>query len=253
MTTLNRKGDPDLVEMGARMSSVKALLFDVFGTVVDWRTRITAEFDQLAKIHDIQLESSRLADEWRAQYQPSMEAIRNGKRPFVRLDVLHAENLDQVLGGNDLTVFSEAERARLVKAWHRLEGWPDVSDGLQRLKKNFIIAPQSNGNISLLVNMAKAANLPWDVILGAEIAQTYKPRPEAYERACDTLGLTTANCMMVAAHNDDLLAARNTGMKTAFILRDTEHGPHQTKDLKPESDWDICAENFLELADKLGC
>ena len=118
------------------MSSVKALLFDVFGTVVDWRTRITAEFDQLAKIHDIQLESSRLADEWRAQYQPSMEAIRNGKRPFVRLDVLHAENLDQVLGGNDLTVFSEAERTRLVKAWHRLEGWPDVSDGLQRLKKN---------------------------------------------------------------------------------------------------------------------
>ena len=108
--------------MGARMSSVKALLFDVFGTVVDWRTCITAEFDQLAQSNDIQLESSRLADEWRAQYQPSMEAIRNGKRPFVRLDVLHAENLDQVLGGNDLTVFSEAERACLVKAWHRLEG-----------------------------------------------------------------------------------------------------------------------------------
>ena len=253
MTTINRKGDPDPVEMGARMSSVKALLFDVFGTVVDWRTCITAEFDQLAQSNDIQLESSRLADEWRAQYQPSMEAIRDGKRPFARLDVLHAENLNHVLARNDLTVFGEAERARLVKAWHRLEGWPDVSVGLQRLKKNFIIAPQSNGNISLLVNMAKAANLPWDVILGAEIVQTYKPRPEAYERACDALGLTTANCMMVAAHNDDLLAARNTGMKTAFIVRDTEHGPHQTKDLKPESDWDICAKNFLELADKLGC
>ena len=235
------------------MTSVKALLFDVFGTVVDWRTCITAEFDRLAQNYDIHLEASRLADEWRAQYQPSMEAIRNGKRPFTRLDVLHAENLDHVLDGNDLAVFSEAERARLVKAWHRLEGWPDVSDGLQRLKKNFIIAPQSNGNISLLVNMAKAANLPWDVILGAEIVQTYKPRPEAYERACDALGLATTNCMMVAAHNDDLLAARNTGMKTAFILRDTEHGPHQTRDLKPESDWDICAKNFIELADKLGC
>ena len=235
------------------MSSVKALLFDVFGTVVDWRTCITAEFDQLAQIYDIHLESSRLADEWRAQYQPSMEAIRNEKRPFVRLDVLHAENLDYVLARNDLAVFSEAEKARLVKAWHRLEGWPDVSDGLQRLKKNFIIAPQSNGNISLLVNMAKAANLPWDVILGAEIVQTYKPRPEAYERACDALGLTTANCMMVAAHNDDLLAARNTGMKTAFVKRPTEHGPQQTTDLTAESDWDFGVDSFLELAEQLGC
>ena len=184
------------------MTSLKALLFDVFGTVVDWRTCITAEFDRLAQNYDIRLEASRLADEWRAQYQPSMEAIRIGKRPFTRLDVLHAENLDHVLAVNDLTVFSKAERAHLVKAWHRLEGWPDVSDGLQRLKKNYIIAAQSNGNIALLVNMAKTANLPWDVILGAEIVQTYKPRPEAYERACDALGLATANCMMVAAHND---------------------------------------------------
>ena len=235
------------------MLSVKALLFDVFGTVVDWRTCITDKFAQIAQNYDLHLEAGRLADEWRAQYQPSMEAIRSGKRPFTRLDVLHAENLDHVLASNALTVFSEAERAQLVKAWHRLEGWPDASDGLQRLKKNYIIAAQSNGNIALLVNMAKAANLPWDVILGAEIVQTYKPRPEAYERACDALGLAPANCMMVAAHNDDLLAARKTGMKTAFILRDTEHGPHQTKDLKPESDWDICVKNFLELAEQLGC
>ena len=235
------------------MSSVKAVLFDVFGTVVDWRTCITAEFEQLAQNYDISLEASRLADEWRAQYQPSMEAIRSGKRQFTRLDVLHEENLVHVLANNGLTFFTEAERTHLVKAWHRLRGWPDVSDGLQRLKKKYIIAPQSNGNISLLVNMAKAANLPWDVVLGAEIAQTYKPRPEAYERACDALGLATVNCMMVAAHNEDLLAARNTGMKTAFILRDTEHGPHQKKDLKPESNWDICAKNFHELAIELGC
>ena len=249
----NRRGHPELVELGAYMSSLKALLFDVFGTVVDWRTCITAEFSRLAQNYDIHFDPSRLADQWRAQYQPSMQVIRGGERPFARLDVLHAENLDHVLACNDLTFFSEAERAHLVKAWHRLEGWPDVSEGLQRLKKKFIIAPQSNGNIALLVNMAKAANLPWDVILGAEVVQTYKPRPEAYERACDALGLATANCMMVAAHNDDLLAARNTGMKTAFILRNTEHGPNQTKDLNPESDWDICAKNFLELADKLGC
>ena len=234
------------------MSSVKALLFDVFGTVVDWRTCITGAFDQIAKNHALDLEASRLADEWRAQYQPSMEVIRSGKRPFVRLDVLHRENLDHVLKNNNLTFFTPVERDHLVKAWHRLKGWPDASDGLYRLKKKYIIAPQSNGNISLLVNMAKAANLPWDVVLGAEIVQTYKPRPEAYKRACDALGLSTSDCMMVAAHNDDLLAARNTGMKTAFILRDTEHGPRQTKDLKSESDWDISVNNFIELADKLG-
>ena len=234
------------------MSSVKALLFDVFGTVVDWRTCITGAFDQIAKNHALDLEASRLADEWRAQYQPSMEVIRSGKRPFVRLDVLHRENLDHVLKNNKLTFFTPIERDHLVKAWHRLKGWPDASDGLYRLKKKYIIAPQSNGNISLLVNMAKAANLPWDVVLGAEIVQAYKPRPEAYKRACDALGLSTSDCMMVAAHNDDLLAARNTGMKTAFILRDTEHGPRQTKDLKSESDWDISVNNFIELADKLG-
>ena len=235
------------------MSRIKALLFDVFGTVVDWRSCISAEIEQIALNHDIDFDADEIADEWRAQYQPSMESIRNGERPFTRLDVLHAENLDHVLAVNDLTVFTADERAHLVKAWHRLKGWPDVSKGLFRLKKHYIIAPQSNGNIALLVNMAKAAHLPWDVILGAEIAQTYKPRPEAYERACDTLGLATADCMMVAAHNDDLLAARNTGMKTAFILRETEHGPSQTKDLKPESDWDICADNFIDLAVQLGC
>ena len=235
------------------MSFVKALLFDVFGTVVDWRSGISAEIGQIAQNHDIEIDNSKLADEWRARYQPSMEAIRSGKRPFERLDVLHAENLDHVLANNQLTVFTADERAQLVKAWHRLKGWPDASKGLFRLKKNHIIAPQSNGNIALLVNMAKAAELPWDVILGAEIVQTYKPRPEAYERACDALGLVTTDCMMVAAHNDDLRAARNTGMKTAFILRKTEHGPSQIKDLKPESDWDICADSLIDLADKLGC
>ncbi len=235
------------------MSSVKALLFDVFGTVVDWRSCISGEIEQITRNHNIELDAYKLADEWRAKYQPSMEAIRKGKRPFARLDVLHAENLNHVLVSNGLTVFTADERAHLVKAWHRLKGWPDASEGLLRLKKNYIIAPQSNGNISLLVNMAKAAGLPWDVILGAEITQTYKPLPEAYERACDALGLTTADCMMVAAHNDDLFAARDTGMKTAFILRKTEHGPSQIKDLKPESDWDICAESFTDLAVKLGC
>jgi 2-haloacid dehalogenase len=235
------------------MSSVKALLFDVFGTVVDWRSCISDEFEQIAKNYKFELNGSQLADEWRAQYQPSMEAIRNGQRPFTRLDILHAENLDHVLVSNGLTVFTATERSHLVKAWHRLKGWSDSSKGLYRLKKKYIIAPQSNGNISLLVNMAKYTDLPWDVILGAELVQTYKPCPQAYERACDALGLTTGDCMMVAAHNDDLLAARKTGMKTAFILRKTEHGPSQMKDLKPEAEWDICADSFTHLADHLGC
>ena len=161
--------------------------------------------------------------------------------------------LEHVLAANGITSFSAAEKARLVKAWHRLQGWPDSSAGLYRLKQQFIIAPQSNGNIALIVNMAKAADLPWDVVLGAEIVQTYKPRPEAYERACDALGLRPQDCMMVAAHNDDLFAARNTGMKTAFVKRPTEHGPQQTTDLTAESDWDFGVDSFLELAEQLGC
>lgn len=235
------------------MTNVKALLFDVFGTVVDWRSCISDEINHLARRHRLELEASRLADEWRAQYQPAMEAIRSGKRGFTRLDILHSENLDYVLKANHVNSFSAAERAVLVKAWHRLKGWPDSSAGLHRLKQRYIIAPQSNGNIALIVNMAKAADLPWDVVLGAEIVQTYKPRPEAYERACNALGLATQDCMMVAAHNDDLFAARNTGMRTAFVLRPTEHGPQQMTDLTAESDWDICAESFLDLADQLGC
>ena len=235
------------------MSDIKAVLFDVFGTVVDWRSCISDEIRLLARKHDVACDAEQLADEWRAQYQPAMEAIRSGQRGFTRLDILHAENLDHVLAANGITSFSAAEKAHLVKAWHRLQGWPDSSAGLYRLKQQFIIAPQSNGNIALIVNMAKAADLPWDVVLGAEIVQTYKPRPEAYERACDALGLRPQDCMMVAAHNDDLFAARNTGMKTAFVKRPTEHGPQQTTDLTAESDWDFGVDSFLELAEQLGC
>ena len=235
------------------MSDIKALLFDVFGTVVDWRSCISDEIRLLARQRDVACDAEQLADQWRAQYQPAMEAIRSGQRGFTRLDILHAENLDHVLAANGITSFSAAEKAHLVKAWHRLQGWPDSSAGLYRLKQQFIIAPQSNGNIALIVNMAKAADLPWDVVLGAEIVQTYKPRPEAYERACDALGLRPQDCMMVAAHNDDLFAARNTGMKTAFVKRPTEHGPQQTTDLTAESDWDFGVDSFLELAEQLGC
>ena len=235
------------------MSDIKALLFDVFGTVVDWRSCISDEIRLPARQHDVACDAEQLADEWRAQYQPAMEAIRSGQRGFTRLDILHAENLDHVLAANGITSFSAAEKAHLVKAWHRLQGWPDSSAGLYRLKQQFIIAPQSNGNIALIVNMAKAADLPWDVVLGAEIVQTYKPRPEAYERACDALGLRPQDCMMVAAHNDDLFAARNTGMKTAFVKRPIEHGPQQTTDLTAESNWDFGVDSFLKLAEQLGC
>ena len=235
------------------MTQIKALLFDVFGTVVDWRSCIAAEIRQVAASHSLTVEAEQLADAWRAEYQPAMDAIRTGQRAFTRLDTLHAENLDKVLSANGIQAFSEPDKAHLVKAWHRLKGWPDSSAGLHRLKKNYIIAPQSNGNIALIVNMAKGTDLPWDVVLGAEIVQTYKPMPEAYERACDALGLSPEACMMVAAHNDDLMAARNTGMKTAFVCRPNEHGPRQTSDLSAESDWDICAESFVDLAGQMGC
>lgn len=235
------------------MTDVKALLFDVFGTVVDWRSCIADEIRQIAASYGLSVDAEQLADAWRAEYQPAMQAIRNGQRAFTRLDTLHAENLEKVLSANAIHAVSESDKAHLVKAWHRLKGWPDSSAGLRRLKKKFIIAPQSNGNIALIVNMAKGADLPWDVVLGAEIVQTYKPMPEAYERACDALGLRPQDCMMVAAHNDDLMAARQTGMKTAFVCRPTEHGPRQTTDLSAESDWDICAESFVDLAGQMGC
>ncbi|WP_237216974.1 haloacid dehalogenase type II [Falsiroseomonas oryziterrae] len=237
------------------MSDIRALLFDVFGTVVDWRGGIAREAAPFLARHGIAMDPHVFADAWRARYQPAMQAVRSGARPFARLDTLHRENLDAVLrdAGADPARIPVAELDALNRAWHRLDPWPDSVAGLTRLKSRFVIAPLSNGNVALLLNMAKRAGLPWDAILGAEVAQAYKPQPEAYLRTAEILGLPPSACMMVAAHNDDLAAAGRCGLATAFVARPTEHGPSQTTDLAPAERWDVVATDFNDLADRLGC
>jgi 2-haloacid dehalogenase len=221
------------------MRIVRALLFDVFGTCVDWRTSII----RAAARHGLPPE---VADAWRAQYQPQLETVRSGARPWVNLDVLHRIGLDVVLRELDLRL-PEPARAELTLAWHALDPWPDVVEGLARLKATHIIAPCSNGHIAQSVNLAKHAGLPWDAILGAEIARAYKPDPTVYLSSVHALGLEPDEVCMVAAHNGDLLAAQAVGLRTAFVARPTEHGPGQTTDLAPEGDYDIVARDFLEL------
>lgn len=241
------------------MLEVKALLFDVFGTVVDWRTGIAIEVQMIAKKYNIELNADDFADAWRAEYQPAMEQIRSGKRSFTILDILHLENLKKIAPRFNLNNLSNEDLNFLVSAWHRLPGWPDSSQGLNKLKKKFILATQSNGNIALMVNMAKYSNLSWDVILGAEVLGHYKPEPEAYIKACKALNLKPSECLMVAAHDDDLKAASLQGMKTAYVHRPFEYGKDklfdiaEVNDYKGNRNWDIVSKDFNDLAFKLGC
>jgi 2-haloacid dehalogenase len=237
------------------LDRVRALVFDEFGTVVDWRSGVARDAAPfLARHGATNADPAAFADAWRKRYDPAMDAIRSGRRPFVRLDVLHRENLEAVLPdfGIDPAQVPARELDALNLAWHRLDPWPDVVPGLARLKARFIIAPLSNGNVILMLDMAKRAGLPWDAILGAELAQAYKPDPEAYLRTLDILAMRPDEVCMVAAHNSDLAAARACGLATAFVPRPTEHGPGQTKDLAPEQAWDVIARDFSDLADKLG-
>ena len=233
-------------------SGLRALLFDTFGTVVDWRSGIAREAAPFLARHGLSIDPHAFADAWRRRYQPGMEEVRSGRRPFTRLDVLHRENLEGVLADLGATGLPAAELDELNLAWHRLDPWPDAVEGLTRLRQRFFIAPLSNGNIVLLANMAKRAGLPWDAILGAEVARAYKPTPESYLRTAEDLALAPAQCMMVAAHNSDLAAARAAGLKTGFVARPTEHGPGQTTDLEPEEAWDAVAPDFVALAERLG-
>lgn len=241
------------------MLEVKALLFDVFGTVVDWRTGIAIEVQMIAKKYNIELNADDFADAWRAEYQPAMEQIRSGKRSFTILDILHLENLKKIAPRFNLNNLSNEDLNFLVSAWHRLPGWPDSSQGLNKLKKKFILATQSNGNIALMVNMAKYSNLSWDVILGAEVLGHYKPEPQAYIKACKALKLKPSECLMVAAHDDDLKAASLQGMKTAYVHRPFEYGKDklfdiaEVNDYKGNRNWDIMSKDFNDLAFKLGC
>jgi len=219
---------------------MRALIFDVFGTCVDWRTSVIAAGEPLGL-------PAAYADDWRARYQPQLETVRSGLRPWTVLDVLHREALDDVLDAHDVDL-PAAQRDELNLVWHRLDPWPDTVAGLTALKADHVIAPVSNGNIALLVDMARYAGLPWDAILGAELAQAYKPQPEAYLRSVEALGLQPREVMMVAAHNGDLVAAGGLGLMTAFVPRPTEHGPGQTSDLEPEQDYDVVAADLVALA-----
>jgi 2-haloacid dehalogenase len=234
---------------------IKACVFDIFGTTVDWRTSVSRDLAAFGKEKGIKgVDWLEFAVEWRKLYQPSMEEVRSGRRPWTILDVLHKESLAALIGRYQLAGLSEADIEHMNRAWHRLEPWPDVVEGLTRLKKKMIIAPCSNGNIALMVNMAKRAGLPWDCILGAETAHAYKPLPEAYKAACRHLDLPPAQVMMVAAHNGDLRAAKAQGLATGFVPRPTEHGPGQKTDLAAEPGVvDVPASSFVDLAAKLGC
>ena len=234
-------------------AAIRALTFDVFGTVVDWRSSIIREGEALGRAKGLTVDWPKFADAWRAQYQPNMERVRKGEIPWTRLDNLHRMALDGLLADFGVRGLSEQEVDDFNHAWHRLDPWPDVVPGLTRLKPRFVLVTLSNGNVAMMVNMAKRAGLPWDVILGAEIARRYKPEPEVYLTAADLLGLRPDQCLMVAAHSGDLAAASHLGFHTAFISRPNEHGPGHGAATAPEGQWDIVADGFTELAAQLGC
>ena|SRR5579871_5158370 len=245
-----------IASRGSRMpilADVEALVFDVFGTVVDWRGGVAREAAAFLARYAPAVDPAAFADAWRRRYVPAMDDVRAGRRPFVRLDVLHRETLAATLA--EFGVGERIEASELdtlsVSAWRRLDPWPDAVAGLLRLKRRFIVAPLSNGNIRLMVDMARYGGLPWDAILGAEIASAYKPAPEVYLRAADVLMLPPDRVCMVAAHSDDLVAARRCGLRTAFVLRPLEYGPARQSDLARQGDWDIVADDFEDMAAQL--
>ncbi len=222
----------------------EALIFDVFGTCVDWRSSVAREV--AAVLPDV--DALAFADAWRAEYQPAMQSVRNGGRDYVPLDLLHLENLETVAARHGATV---DDPDALNRAWERLDPWRDVPQGLRRLARHAITAPCSNGSIAMMTRLARYADLTWHCVLGADIARDYKPQPQVYLAACAALQLAPDQVMMVAAHNDDLAAARAAGLRTAFVPRPREHGPGQTSDLAPQADWDAVASDFMALSDRL--
>jgi 2-haloacid dehalogenase len=232
--------------------NIAALVFDVFGTVVDWRSSIIRELEAFGHERRLAADWTKLADAWRAGYQPAMDRVRKGEIGWTVLDDLHRETLEALLPKFGIEGLSQADVAHLVHAWHRLDPWPDAVAGLTRLKRRYILGTLSNGNVALLLNMAKRAGLPWDMIFSAELARHYKPAPETYRSVSHFLRVEPAKIMLVAAHNSDLVAARREGLKTGFVARPTEYGPHQSRDFKAEHDFDLVARDFVHLAELMG-
>lgn len=235
----------------APILGLRALFFDVFGTLVDWRTSIAREAAAILRPQGISLDWAAFADAWRAEYQPGMAEVRSGAIPFSKLDVLHRRNLERFLPRLGVTGLSEATLRDLTLAWHRLDAWAEVPAALARLKTKFLIAPVSNGNISLMADLARRNQFPWDAILGAEIAGDYKPKPRVYLAACAAFDLAPSQCMMVAAHSNDLSAAAACGLRTAHIARPNEHGPGKGE-AGPLVPVDFSASDLLGLANQLG-
>jgi 2-haloacid dehalogenase len=230
---------------------VKALAFDVFGTVVDWRGSIIREGLALGRRKRLKVDWPAFADAWRAGYRPAMARVRSGELPWTKIDDLHRMILDDLLQRFPLGRLSADEIAHLNRVWHRLRPWPDARAGLAKLKRRHVIATLSNGNVALLTNLAKHARLPWDCILSAEVVRHYKPDPATYLGAADLLGVKPGELMMVAAHKDDLHAARACGLKTAFVPRPREHGPQAAPDVSREPAFDVHARDFNDLARQL--
>lgn len=232
-------------------SEVKALTFDVFGTVVDWRGTIVEEGEEWGRQREIDKDWAAFADAWRAGYGPAMGRVTRGESPWMNIDGLHRMILDEILERFGIEGLSEEEKERWNRVWHRLNPWPDSVGGLARLREKYTVATFSNGNVSLLVNMAKNAGLTWDCVLSAELFRKYKGELDSYREVAALLGLEPRQVMMVAAHNGDLLRAREVGFRTAFVLRAAEHGPGQATDLEANPAVDIAAADFEDLADKL--
>ncbi len=229
---------------------LEALVFDVFGTVVDWRSTIVREGEDLGQRKNLDVDWAAFADAWRSRYAPSMDRIRRGEIPWTKLDDLHRASLEELTREFGIGGLSEEEKDHLNRVWHRLEPWPDAVAGLVLLKRRHVVAPLSNGNVALLVNLAKRAGLPWDLILSAELIRLYKPDPETYLLAPYLLDLLPEQVMMVAAHTDDLRAARENGLKTAYVPRPLEFGPGSVAE-PPDPSFDLVASDFIELDRKL--
>jgi 2-haloacid dehalogenase len=243
ITTSRREGSPQ--------KTVRAIVFDTFGTIVDWRGSIIRALNDFGAERGLEAPWEKIADRWRAAYQPNLDRVRRGELGWTILDQLHYDALIELLPEFGITSLSEPDLRFLTGFWHRLSAWPDAVDGLHRLKRKYVIGPLSNGNLSLLVNLAKFAALPWDVVFGADLFRHYKPDSETYLGVCSFLGLLPEQVMLGAAHNYDLAAARELGLRTGFILRPLEHGPGQTTDLSADQPWDIIAKDLGDLADQM--
>jgi len=230
----------------------RALAFDVFGTVVDWRSSIIGELEQFGRSHGVQQDWPAFADSWRAGYAPAMDRVRRGDLPWTRIDDLHRMILEELLGAAGITSICVEEVDELNRAWHRLDPWPDTVTGLTRLKEKFLITTLSNGNVSLLTNMAKRAGLPWDCVISAELFRHYKPDREAYLGCADLLDIAPDELMLVAAHPSDLRAARDAGLMTAYVTRPLERGPGRRPPTVEDGEFDVTATDFVDLAEKLG-